>query len=253
MHTVKDVARLANVSVRTLHHYDSIGLLKPACIGENRYRYYGEKELLRLQQILFYREFGVPLQRIAEYLDQPGFDHVAALREHRKRLRSEAERYRQLIGTIDRTIARLTKERAMQDSDLYKGFSPEKQHEYERWLVDQHGPDMQACIDTSKQYLSRQTPQERDARMAELEEIENAFADRLRSGVPAKSEALGELLERHRAWVAQMWGRPCPPEAYAGLADLYLSHPDFEKRYELINEGLTAYLTTAMKAHAKRH
>ena len=253
MYTVKEDAELANVSVRALHHYDSIGLLKPAHIGENRYRYYGEPELLRLQQILFYREFGVPLAEIASYLDEPDFDHVAALTAHRKRLEMEAERYRQLIRTIDRTIARLTGEHTMPNADLYKGFSPEKQREYETWLVEQHGPAMQQKIAASKEHLSKQTPEEMDASMAELAEIEYALADHLKAGVPPTSDDLHDLLERHRAWVASMWGRPCTPDAYAGMADMYLSHPDFEKRYETIAEGFTAFLTTAMKAHAQRH
>ncbi|MEM7778569.1 MAG: MerR family transcriptional regulator [Pseudomonadota bacterium] len=252
MYTVKQVAKLAGVSVRTLHHYDSIGLLKPARIGENRYRYYGEDELLRLQQILFYREFDVPLVDIIAYLDQADFDHVTALRAHRTRLEQEAERYRQLIGTIDRTIARLNGDRVMQNSDLYKGFSPEKQAEYEDWLVNEHGDDMRNQIDESKQHLAGLSPAETDARMAELAELETALAKQLKAGVPADSDTLDPLLDRHRAWVASMWGRACPPDAYAGMAELYLSHPDFEKRYETIATGFTAYLTTAMKAYAAR-
>lgn len=252
MYTVKEVAKLANVSVRALHHYDSIGLLRPAYIGENRYRYYGDTELLRLQQILFYREFGVPLAEIAAYLDAPDFDHVAALNTHRRRLELEAERYHQLIRTIDRTIARLTGEQTMPNEDLYKGFSPEKQREHERWLIDQYRPAMEQYIATAKDHLSEQAPEVMDGRMAELAEIEHALAKHFKAGVHPTSEDLYELLERHRAWIASMWGRPCEPNAYAGMADLYESHPDFEKRFETIAVGFTEFLTTAMRAHAQR-
>jgi DNA-binding transcriptional MerR regulator len=103
--TVKQLAAISGVTVRTLHHYDEIGLLKPAWIGENGYRYYGRTQLLRLQQILFHREFGVQLNEIAELLDMEGEDQVGALLRHRERLEAEAKRYAELIDTIDLTIA----------------------------------------------------------------------------------------------------------------------------------------------------
>ncbi len=251
-YTVKEVAKLSGVSVRTLHHYHEIGLLEPACVGENRYRYYGEDELLRLQQILFYREFGIPLMEIAALLDEPGFDTVAALRQHRSRLEREAQRHRQLIRTIDRTIDRLTGDLTMKNAELYFGFSSEKQADYEDWMVARHGGDMRERIEKSKQRLAGMSEAERRETMAELADLEADLADCLRRGVASDSEALDPLLARHHAWVASMWGRDCTPEAYAGLADLYSSHPDFRARYETIAVGFAAYLTAAMKAHAAR-
>src|SRR5262245_17201851 len=97
MLTVKQVAKISGVSVRALHHYDQVGLLKPALIGENRYRYYGREELLRLQQILIHRELGIPLTEIRAILDDPRFDRRKALREQRARLLAEAERYAELV------------------------------------------------------------------------------------------------------------------------------------------------------------
>lgn len=252
MYTVKEVANLANISVRTLHHYDSIGLLRPAYVGENQYRYYGEPELLRLQQILFYREFGVSLGEIARYLDDPDFDHVGALNAHRRRLQIQAERYHRLIQTIDHTIARLTGERITSNADLYKGFSPEKQREYEAWLVEQYGPAMLTNIAKSQGQLAKCAPEEMDARMVELAEIERALADQLAAGISPLSEDLRDLLEQHRDWIGAMWGGPCSLDAYAGVAEMYLSHPDFKTRYETIALGFTDFLTTAMKAHAQR-
>src|SRR6218665_843484 len=107
MLTVKQVAKISGVSVRALHHYDEIGLLKPASIGRNRYRYYGQDELLRLQQILLHRELDIPLSEIGAILDDPRFDQMAALRQQREKLAEEAKRYAQLVRTIDRTIASL--------------------------------------------------------------------------------------------------------------------------------------------------
>ncbi len=250
-YTVTEVARLAGITVKALHHYDEIGLLKPAFIGENRYRYYGRDELLRLQQIMLYRELDVPLRDIGTLLDQPA-DRLSALQEQKARLEAEAKRYRQLIQTIDRTIADLNGEKLMKDADLYKGFSPEKQAEYEAWLIDRFGGDMAARLDHSRQSFACMTPPERDALGAEYGKVEQALAEGLRRGVPPQSTPLDPLLARHRAWVAAMWSAPCSLERYAGLADLYLSHPDFVARYEQIEPGFADYLAAAMKAWAVR-
>src|SRR5688500_5527511 len=103
-YTVKRVAGMSGVSVRTLHFYDEVGLLKPARVGGNRYRYYEEAQLLTLQQILFYRELGFELKRIKRILGRKDFEKVAALRSHRKVLAQKVERGRTLIATIDETI-----------------------------------------------------------------------------------------------------------------------------------------------------
>ena len=112
-HRVSRVARMAGVSVRALHHYDRIGLLKPSGRSQSGYRLYAERDLLRLQQILFYRELEVPLRRIREILDAPSFDGVAALAEHRALLEERGRRAARLIETIDRTLARLRGGREM--------------------------------------------------------------------------------------------------------------------------------------------
>lgn len=249
--TVKQLAAISGVTVRTLHHYDEIGLLKPAWIGENGYRYYGRAQLLRLQQILFHREFGVPLNEIAELLDIEGEDQVGVLLRHRTRLEAEAKRYAELIDTIDRTIAGIRGHDEMKNADLYKGFS-EKQAEYEDWLVERYGDRMKTDIERSKKAMAKMSEAEQKASMQELHDVEQALAEGLRRGVDPESDVVDSMVRRHRAWVSSAWDKPCPPEAYIGLADLYLSHPDFVKRYETIEPGFADWLTTAMKAHAAR-
>lgn len=252
MLTVKQVAKASGVSVRALHHYDEIGLLKPASVGANRYRYYGREEMLRLQQILIHRELDIPLQEIAAILDDPKFDQLAALRQQREKLEHEAKRYAQLVRTIDRTIASLNGDHAMKNADLYKGISPEKQAEYEAWLIERFGGDLPERIAVSKKKYESLSDAEKKALMDELSEVELAWADAMKNGVPAESKALDPLLKRHRAWVAAMWDKPCPPGAYHGLADLHLGHPDFVARYEAIAEGFSDYHAESMKAYAKR-
>ena len=250
-YTVKQLARLSGVSVRTLHHYDEIGLLKPAFTGENRYRYYGREELLRLQDILFHRELGVPLADIARLLEGER-DRVAVLKEHRDMLAQRVERSRQLLRTIDRTIAELEGEGTMKDKDLYKGFEPEKQPEYEAWLVDRFGDGVRAKIEHSKANLAALGKDGMRELMAEGEAAEAALAEHFKAGASPDSAQIDGALDRHSRWVGRMWDRECPPVAYAGLADLYLAHPDFRERYEAHGEGFTDWLTTAMKSYAGR-
>jgi DNA-binding transcriptional MerR regulator len=252
-YTVKRLAKVAGVSVRTLHHYDEIGLLKPAFVAGNGYRHYGEDELLRLQQILIHRELSMPLAEIATVLDAPDFDRLKVLQAQREYLQQQAKRFAGMVRTIDRTIASLKGERAMKDAELYSGVvSPETQARHEQWLVDRYGPEMESAIEAARPAMAELTEAGRAARMDELKEIEDAFADALRSGVPPQAAALEPVIERHRKWVAESWNRDCPPQAYAGLADIYM-HPDFRARYEAIAEGLTDYLTAAIKSWAARH
>src|ERR1700740_128547 len=128
--TFSQLAALSGVSVRALHHYDEIGLLKPASVGANGYRYYGREELLRLQQILFHRELGFSLEEIGRTLDAAGFDKAAALKAHRAKLEAETKRYRELMRTIDQTLASLEGEAKMEEKAMYRGFDPEKQAGY---------------------------------------------------------------------------------------------------------------------------
>ena len=250
--TVKQLAAISGVTVRTLHHYDEIGLLKPAYVGENGYRYYERKELLRLQQILFHREFGIPLNEIAELMEMEGEDQIGLLQRHREKLEAEAKRYADLIETIDRTISNIKGQSEMKNADLYKGFSAERQAEYEAWLVERYGNRMKDDIARSKKAMAKMSDAEQKTAMQELHDVEQALAEGQRRGVDPGSDAVDRMIARHRAWVASAWDRPCTAEAYSGLADLYLSHPDFVKRYETIEAGFADYLTTAMKAHAAR-
>jgi DNA-binding transcriptional MerR regulator/quercetin dioxygenase-like cupin family protein len=122
-YTVKQVAALSGVSVRTLHFYDETGLLKPAYVGTNGYRFYEEPQLLTLQQILFYRELGLELKQIKQLLGRAEFEKVAALQSHRQVLEGKLTRTRSLLGTIDKTIAHLKGRKKMTTEEMFVGFS----------------------------------------------------------------------------------------------------------------------------------
>jgi DNA-binding transcriptional MerR regulator len=254
-YTVKALARLSGVSVRTLHHYDEIGLLKPAAVGANGYRHYGRAQLLRLQQILIWRELELPLELIRQALDSPQFDLAEALRTHRARLSGEAARYRRLVRTLDATLASLAGEKTMKDAELFKGFDGAKQAEHEAWLIDRYGEGMRARIDESKTAMAARGAGAFAADQAELERIERALGVALAEGRAARSEAVQDLIGAHFAWVRRAWGRETGEregllKAYAGLAGLYEEHPDFRARYEAVAPGLTEYLAEGMRAFA---
>lgn len=252
-YTVGELARLSGVSIRTLHHYDAIGLLKPAVVGENGYRLYGREELLRLQQILFHRELGMSLAGIADALDSPGFDRLSALRRQREKVVQGADRLRQLLRTIDRTIADLEGEQTMSDGDLYKGFEPDKQARYEAFIIEKYGERGRAGVESGKRRMAAMTERDLRVHMDELAGIEGDMAAGVRAGVAPDDSVLDPLMRRHHAWVAVAWDEAPSAEAYAGLGELYAGHPDFIARYESLEPGLAAWLRTAMAAFAGRN
>ena len=122
-YTVKQVAAMSGVSVRALHFYDETGLLKPAYCGANGYRFYEEPQLLKLQQILFYRELGFELKKIKRILGRRDFEKIAALESHRKVLEQNLGRTHRLIETIDQTIKHLKGTRKMKSEEMFAGFT----------------------------------------------------------------------------------------------------------------------------------
>ena len=119
MFTVKQLSRLAGVTPRTLHHYDAIGLLKPSAVGENGYRYYADESLLRLQQILFYRELDLPLEQIKQIMGRRDFDLLTALAGHRTELGKRIERLQRPVQTVDSTLEHLKGKKDMSKRQLY--------------------------------------------------------------------------------------------------------------------------------------
>ncbi len=251
VYTVSELAGLSGVSVRTLHHYDEIGLLKPATVGQNGYRYYGEAELLRLQQVLFHRELGLRLEDIRSALDAPDFDLKAALRAHRAHLAAQVRRYRSLMRTLDRTLAALEGDVQMDETQMYRGFPPEKQAQYETWLEDRFGEAARPEIEASKARMAAMSPADYDDFLVELEAVEAALAKAMADGLPANGEAVAPLVARHHAWVSGAWKRAPDAPAYRVLADMYADHPEFRARYEGRATGFADYLVAAMRAFAE--
>jgi MerR family transcriptional regulator, thiopeptide resistance regulator len=249
-YSVGQLARLSGVSVRTLHHYDRIGLLKPAHVQVNGYRLYGRADLLRLQEILFYRSTAMPLAGIVALLDsaQPA---VARLTRHRAAVAAKVAQATAVLATLDATITHLKGERDMANEDLYAAFTPAKQAEYEAWLIETYGPTMAGQIATARIAVGDQ-PEALAPLMAKLKDIEMRLVGAFEAGTGPKSPDNHAVLEVHRALMAKFWGTDCPPDAYAGLAEMYHSHPDFVARYERLSPRFSVWLPAAMQAHATR-
>lgn len=241
-YTVNQLAKLAGVSVRTLHHYDAIGLLKPARAEKNGYRRYGETELMRLQQILFFRELDFPLAEIRRVLSRPDFDMRAALKDQRALIELKKKRLDGLIGTIDRTIKKLNKTTTMDDKDLYGDFSTEEQEAYakeakERWgHADAYRQSQERYKKMTKADLAR-VKDDGERLMKEI--VAN------RHEGPA-SAAVQKLIARHYD-ALRTWYEP-NPAMYRGLGDMYVADPRFTAYYEKHAPGLATFMRDAMHA-----
>ncbi|MBC9934962.1 MerR family transcriptional regulator [Chitinophaga qingshengii] len=154
-YSVKKISKLAGVSVRTLHLYDKMDLLKPSVRTAAGYRLYGEKELLRLQQILFYRELDFPLKEICTILDDPAFDLMQALEGHRKALLARKERINTLIGTIDKTLVTLKNKTMLQVEDLYEGIPQEKMRAYRAEAMSKWGKETILSVEDTLRSFSK--------------------------------------------------------------------------------------------------
>ena len=242
--TVHELARLAGVSVRTLHHYDRLGLLRPAGRSASGYRLYRQPELLRLQQILLYREMDLPLKEIRALLDDPAFDPAQALEQHRRRVEQEIARLKRLLVTIERTTARIKEDNMdLSDADLYEGLTPEQAERYPRQAREMYDP---ALVAESERRVRKMSKEQWKAVKAEGEDITRqvaALADRQPDDPLVQAQ-----IARHRAWIEHFY--PVSAELYRGLGQLYTSHPEFRAHYEAYRPGLADFMAAAMTCYA---
>jgi MerR family transcriptional regulator, thiopeptide resistance regulator len=246
--TVRQVAKAAGVSVRTLHHYDAVGLLKPGHVGANGYRYYGREELLRLQQILVYRELGMPLAEIAALLDDPAFDLLAALRGHRAALNGRIAHYRTLIQTIDRTIVSLEKDEEMEDNDYYAGIDPETRGRWQREAEAFWGKDAVAAAEAKARTFSKDQVA---AIQAEMEAVRAEFQRLFRDDAAPGSDAVQAVTDRHYRWVSHSWSPDAA--AFKGLGRYYVENPEFRGTYDDADlPGCPEFIAEAMAIYADR-
>lgn len=242
MYTVKQLSKLAGVTVRTLHHYDEIGLLKPTKVGQNGYRYYGDEALYRLQQILFYRYLDMPLVEIKRIMGRSDFDVQAALSGHRTALEAEMRRIRCLISTIDETTRRWKGNSVMNPKKLFEGFSEEQQEKYEAEAAVKWDP--KTVEESNRRWKSYSAEQKKQI----LDEGNALYGDlrEARSKGPASAEAQA-VVKRWHTHLQHFWSPS--DEQLLGLADLYNEDPRFRANYEALEPGLAEFMRAAVKIY----
>ncbi len=241
-YSINQLAKLAGISVRTLHYYDEIGLLRPGRVEKNGYRSYGEDDLLRLQQILFFRELDLPLTDVKKMLDSPAFDRVRALRDHRQLIALKIKRLNGLSATIDKTVRKLTSEINMDDKELYDAFDMKEVGQYAEEAKRRWGH-----TDAYKQSTARVKKMGKAglARIAkESDELMKEIA--ARAGEAPDSEAVQKLIKRHYDNLRNFYEPTL--EMYRGLAEMYVADPRFTAYYEKYRHGLAEFMRQAMIA-----
>lgn len=246
--SIAQVARMSKVTSRTLRHYDEIGLLPPAWVGANGYRYYERDQLLRLQQILVMRELGVGLDAIAEIVHQ-GRDQVEVLALHQRWLLAERDRFQRLADTVSRTIEELKGGENVNAKSMdhwFEGFDSAKQAELteearQRWGAEQVDAANAHVKDKPQQWWTDQRDQWA-AQLTRLLELIDAGRE------PADAE-VQDVISHHYEWISQHWTPN--RESYTGLGDLYADDPRFRQNFDRTDPRLAEFLRAAIAEYAR--
>jgi MerR family transcriptional regulator, thiopeptide resistance regulator len=244
-YTVKQLADSAGISVRTLHYYDQIGLLKPESYSPSGYRQYDDQAVIRLQQIMFFRELGFSLGEVQKIVTQPGFDVVEALQSHRSLLKKKAARVRDLLATVDRTISKINGEIEMEIKEYYQGFSDEQIERYRQEVRQRWGD--KALRESDARVLSM--GKEKFAAVgAEGNAIFQAISDNMDRGFD--SPEVQAQIDKWRLWLEHF--ASYSNEALAGLGRMYSEHPEFAKNFrEKYHPDLPQFLTRAIEYYCR--
>lgn len=245
VYTIKKLASLAGVSVRTLHYYDEIGLLKPQSRKENGYRYYGEDAVVTLQQIMFFRELGFGLDEIKNIILQPDFDVLEALESHRKLLAKKAERIDELLATVDKTIKQKKGETKMQIKDYYQGFSDEKIEKYRDEVRCRWG---EKTLKDSEARVIKMSKEKFAAVQAEGGKIFQTISENMPRGYD--SEFIQEQVAKWRRWLDNFYHYS--DEQILGLGRAYSHDPEFAAFFQKYHKNLPAFITKAIEHYCSR-
>lgn len=244
-YTVKKIAELASISARTLRYYDEIGILKPARINSSGYRIYGEKEVERLQQILFYRELDINLEDIKRIISSPSFDRSTALKEHRRKLLDKRKQLDLLIDNVDKTIAEAEGRIKMSDKEKFEGFKQklidENEKKYGQEIRKKYGSE---TVDKSNKKLKNMTEEEYNRVTKLADEIMETLHKAFLTGDPA-GELAQKAADLHRQWLSFYWDN-YTKEAHAGIAQMYVYDERFKAYYDKEQAGTAEFLRDAI-------
>lgn len=248
-YTVHQLAKVAGISVRTLHFYDEKGLLKPSFIKANGYRYYTEKEVSLLQQILFFRELEFPLEKIRTIMLSPHYDETAVLEDQKKLLLVKKERLENLLRTIDKTIASRKGGDRMSTDDMVGGFTKKQMEEYQKEAEERWG-DTDAWKQ-SQQRTKHFTKADYDRLAKDGAAWTQKMADVMQKGFAVDSPEVQTMIGQHYNALRTFYEPNY--EMYQGLGQMYVDDTRFAAYYEKFATGLAVFMRDAMVFFAKKH
>jgi DNA-binding transcriptional MerR regulator len=247
-YTVQKLGRIAGISTRTLRYYDEIDILKPARINSSGYRIYGQSEVDRLQQILFYRELGISLESIKEIVTAPSFNGANALRDHRDKLLDKRNQLDVLIANVDKTIALTEGRITMTDQEKFEGFKQtmidENEKKYGKEIREKYGDDK---VNKSNEKLKSMTKEKHDEVTRLGNEVIATLAEAYENGDPA-SPIAQKTADLHRQWLTFYWSE-YSKEAHANLAQMYVDDERFKAYYDDKNPGSAEFLRDAVRIY----
>ena len=249
-YSIKKLAEMAGLTSRTLRYYDTIQLLKPKRIHSSGYRIYGEEEINRLQQILFFREFEIPLEDIKSYLDDPDFDYTEALTQHRQQLLARRDRLEKLLETLDMTLENIKGETNMTDKQKFEGFKQQQladnEAKYGKEIRNAYGAE---TIQKANNQFENLTEKQYTDMQATADMILTNLKEAVKTSNPA-SEATQEIAKLHKYWLSFTWPA-YSKAAHRGLAEMYIADQRFTKYYdEPAGEGAAQFLRDAIHIFA---
>lgn len=254
LYKVNELARLSGVSVRTLHYYDEIGLLKPLRTEQNGYRIYGQEQVDLLQQILFFRELGMGLNDIAATLNAADFDTEASLEKHLSDLMKKRERLDSLIENVRKSLRSLRGDSIMKNEEKFEGFKEavikENKEKYGDEVVEKYGAE---AFEGSNSRVAAMSREQWERQEALAREILSLLKAALPSGLPESREAQ-QAAELHREWLCMFW----KPGQYSKLAHLclaeaYVSDERFRRYYDdAAGSGAAQLLRDAIEVYADK-
>lgn len=240
---IREFAKLTGVSVRTLHYYDEIGLLKPSFVDEqNGYRYYDENTLCRMQEILFYRELQFSLKEIRMILSSPDYDKKNALAEQKHLLTLKKERLERLISALDGAMKGEKISMDIFDNSEFEA----KREEYAKEAKEKWGGT--AAYKESAEKTAGYSADKWNSVNSAMDEIIAEFAECLRNGFAPDSKEAQELVKRWRDFITDNY-YTCTKEILAGLAEMYVSDERFMKNIDRHGDGTARFMSDAIKVY----
>jgi DNA-binding transcriptional MerR regulator len=251
MYKINEVAKLAGISVRTLHHYDKIELLKPANVGENGYRYYSEEDFATLQQILFFKELDFSLQDIKRILENPSFDRRKALSTHKQLLMEKKNRLERMIESIDQTIDSIEGGTKMAKKKMFEAFDMKKieehQKKYEQEVKEKYGGT--SAYEQSQQKTKSYQAEDWKRIQERMEQLYGDLAHSMEKG--PSDEEVQRLIGEYRQYITDNF-YDCTVEIFRGLGDIYVNDPRFTKNIDKVQTGLSEFLRAAMHVYCDK-